>query len=235
MSTMRPWEGNQRCRGFTREKLPCGNWEILGLEFCLQHVPDDLLEEAEEITGLTRCRHESGCQQICATGSTICKNHGGQIGGYQRKVGAQRIANDKAEFALGAIMGENGNRLLNALPVENPLEDLLAVAGEIREFKDILREIIADIDPKSYRYRADKVGEQVRAELLLYERGLDRYATLLVQITRLNIEERLAAVREKMAQAIEHALTMSLEASGLDLDGQDKARKVLRRELKAVA
>jgi hypothetical protein len=235
MSTMRPWEGNQLCRGFNSQVLPCGNREILGLEFCLSHVPGELLEEAEEITGLTRCRHPSGCQVICPAGCTTCKNHGSQIGSFQRKLASQRIANDKAEVALVAIMGVNGNRLISALPVENPLEDLLAVAGEIREFKNILREIISRIDPTGYRYRSDKAGEQVRAELLLYERGLDRYATLLVQITRLNIEERLAAVREKMAQAIEHALTMSLEASGLDLEGQDKARKVLRRELKAVA
>jgi hypothetical protein len=84
------------------------------------------------------------------------------------------------------------------------------------------------------RYAHSKIGEQLRAEILLYERALERYATILLNIAKLNIADRLATVEEKQIQAIETALDAALNETGLDLVGQDKARKALRRHLKAV-
>ena len=34
----------------------CGDLEIEGLEYCLAHMPEDLLAEAEAITGVRRAR-----------------------------------------------------------------------------------------------------------------------------------------------------------------------------------
>jgi hypothetical protein len=52
-------------------------------------------------------------------------------------------------------------------------------------------------------------------------------------MTRLGIEDRLARVDEIWVATIERALIAALEASGLDLAGQHKARQVLRVQLEA--
>jgi hypothetical protein len=69
--------------------------------------------------------------------------------------------------------------------------------------------------------------------VVLYERALERLATCLINIIKLGIEDRLATIEKKQVQAIEQALVLALEASGSDLDGQARARKVLIRELVA--
>ena len=61
---LHPWEGTGYCVGVTRSGLPCSNREIQGTGWCLHHVPDELLELAEQIRGgARRCRHGSGCRQ----------------------------------------------------------------------------------------------------------------------------------------------------------------------------
>jgi hypothetical protein len=87
---LRPWEGVTLCLGTTRTGHRCGCREIEGLDFCLHHVPGELLEEAEALVGFRRCRHKSGCRQFAVAGSdpVRCKNHGCNRGsvGYKRAI-----------------------------------------------------------------------------------------------------------------------------------------------------
>jgi hypothetical protein len=241
MAGGRTWEGEVPCKGIANSGLPCGEKEIAGLEYCLHHVPDDLLEEAEEVTGIRRCRYhfleEDACRNyaVSSTEPPQCKDHGANSGSYQSKIAAGREVQGRATDRLAEIMAENGERLLTAPPVDDPLGELLALAGEVREMKEILRRVVSYLFSKDrVRYAHSKIGEQLRAEILLYERALERYAAILLNIAKLNIADRLATVEEKQIQAIETALDAALNETGLDLVGQDKARKALRRHLKAV-
>ena len=221
-------DGGRRCR----------HHEVDGLGYCVQHVPDDLLEEAEELTGRFRCRDGFGgpgaCTQLAVKGTDPprCKNHGANAGGVISKQAAVRNVEGTVTDRMAEIMAENGDRLLNPRRLGNPLVELLQVAAEMAEWKDILREIVAYLFSRErIRSSHSKVGEQLRAEVLLYERALERLAAALERITKLGIEARLAAIEERQAELVERALTASLTASGLDLVGQEKARAVLRREL----
>lgn len=231
-------EGSVRC-GWAFGGSRCGHNEIDGLEFCLQHVPDDILEEAEEITGMRRCRHRFGepdaCRQISVnvTEPPMCKNHGANSGSYQSKIGHQRKAEERSQARLGEVMTEHGMALLNAQPIENPLEELLKLAGEILALKDVLRGMVAKMDVASWRYTRSQAGEQLRAEITLYERSTERLAAILVQIAKLNIEGMLARIKAEQVAQIERALQVALQASGASIEGQDTARQVLLRELTA--
>ena len=90
-------------------------------------------------------------------------------------------------------------------------------------------------DLKHLRYGTEGGGEQLRAEVAVLERAMDRCGKLLTDLARLNIEERLAAVREATARMLEQALDVALEASGVSLDGKAKAREAFRRNLRIVA
>jgi len=227
-----PWEGSAGC-GQPR----CRNREIDGLGWCFRHVPGDLLDEAEEITGLRRCRVRGAgpeaCHQVARKGSDPprCGNHGGPASTADAKA-ARNVVEGSVLDRMAAIMAEHGDRLLDPPPVENPLTELLGLAAEMREWKVILQQIVAYLFSRQrIRSSHDKVGEQLRAEVLLYERAIERLAKIYQDIVRLGIESRLAAIEESQARMVEQALAAALNASGLDLVGQESARQALRREL----
>ena len=238
MRVIRPGEGELLCAW----PAGCRNHEIDGLEFCLQHVPDDMLDEAEEITSTRRCRHgfgEPGACRNLATGGTAparCKVHGANAGGVISKQASTRVVEGRVQDRLAQIMAESGERLLSPRPIGNPLAELLQLAAEMGEWKTIMQEIVLYLLSKDrIRSAHNRVGEQLRAEVLLFERAQERYAKILLDIQKAGIEARLAAIEEHQVRMVEQALTAALTASGLDLLGQDKARTVLRRELVKVA
>lgn len=101
-----PWEGSAWCAGVTRGGLPCGNREIEGLGWCLHHVPDELLDEAEEIRGARRCTHRSGCRGYAKEGTVPprCKTHGANLGSKQSMQAAARVVEGRIAARLAEIM-----------------------------------------------------------------------------------------------------------------------------------
>jgi hypothetical protein len=94
MAVRRPWDGVVPCAGTTRAGQPCRIPEIDGLDYCLQHMPDELLEEAETITDFYRCHHESGCRSYAVAGTVPprCKCHGANRGSVMWKQAMMRLA-----------------------------------------------------------------------------------------------------------------------------------------------
>ena len=90
---LHPWEGPAYCAGTTRAGLPCTQKEIRTVGWCLAHVPDELLELAEEIRGAQRCRVRDGCRQYAVEGTLppMCKVHGANIGSVQYRQAAMRV------------------------------------------------------------------------------------------------------------------------------------------------
>lgn len=228
----------RKCQETAASGLRCGNDEAEGLEYCVLHVPDELLDEAEEITGRRRCRHRYGgsgaCRRYAIEGSDPpeCDAHGHrQRPGLVKAAYAENLA-DK----LAKIMREGGEKLLDPDPLADPLSELLSVAAEMKALKDILRETCAGLmGNNQLRYAHSKAGEQARMEILLYERAVERFVKVLIDISKLRIEDRLAGVREQTAQMLERALDAALQDSGVGLEGQDKARQAFRRHLRVVA
>jgi hypothetical protein len=236
------WEGSQLCRGTTRGKQRCTDFEIDGLEHCLHHVPDEMLDEAEEITGMRRCRTRFGqpdaCRQYAVAGTVppACTNHGANIGSVTSIEAEKRKINEAAAQHLGEIMAADpGNWLEGAQPVEDPLTELLELAGRIKLMETRLSEMVAKLDLSKWRYTRDRMGEQIRAEIILLERAQERFAQILVQIAKLNITERLAKIEQRKLDTLERAMTMAFQAAKVTPEGREEGLKVLRRELKAVA
>lgn len=238
-----PWNGPKRCTGKQAGGLPCTELEIDGLEHCFWHVPEEYLEEAEEITGLRRCRAPGGCPVLAVEGTVPprCAPHGAREGSVWSKQAANRVIEGRVLSRFEEIMSRDGERLLNPPKLGDPFTELLSLAAEVKEMKNMLLEVVSTMKPGQYRY-AGKTGEQARAEIVLLERAQERLATVLTNIIKLGIEDRLAGVEERTVDLIERALDMAVKAgvtagvaSGSDLDGQHAAREVLRRELPVLA
>jgi hypothetical protein len=157
------------------------------------------------------------CHGSPVTGSDRCRMHLG----------------DKAPAVIAeAKLQEQAERLLyqrDAPPVTNPLEALQRLAGRAAAWEEVIGEKVNEL--RSLRYSTEG-GEQLRAEIAVMERAFDRLGRLLVDIAKLNIEGRLATVREATAQMLEQALQAALASSGCDLDGQQRAQEAFRRNLR---
>lgn len=135
-----------------------------------------------------------------------------------------------------AALNDRAGRLLykhDAEPVTNPLEALQRLAGRFAHAEEVIGDTVNELH--SWRYEGKESGEQLRAEIGMLERAMSQLGRLLVDIAKLNIEERLAAVREKTAVMLEEALAAALMKSGANLEGQAAAREEFKRRLRVVA
>lgn len=100
-----PWEGPRFCAGTTRMGTACCTREIGDLGWCLAHVPDDLLDAAEELRGARRCRTRDGCRQYAVAGTLpACKCHGANIGSVQYRQAAMRVVEQRIGLAFERII-----------------------------------------------------------------------------------------------------------------------------------
>lgn len=232
----------RKCLGLTTVGVRCGNPEVEGLEYCVLHVPDEYLEEAEDICGMRRCRAKFGTPQACRVWAVAgsdppkCGLHGQAPGSLNRTISTRRFYNEKMGEQLAEILKDGGEKLLRPDPLADPLSELLDMAAEMKALKDVLRDITAGlmVDNK-IRYQHNKAGEMARMEILLYERAVERFVKVLIDISKLKIEDRLAGVREQTAAMLERALDAALEDSGVGIEGKEAARTSFRRHLKVVA
>jgi hypothetical protein len=163
-----------------------------------------------------RARNRAGgqCGRFPAPGALVCSMHGAKAPQVQRKT-----AERNAEAAVRAALARYN---AGCEPVGDPLSALLLIAGEILKFKDYVGARVAELNAGDWRYNS-AVAEQVRGEIQLYERSLDRAAKVLAEIARLNLDERLVRLSEQQGELVVVAFERLLDALGLDDEQQERA------------
>jgi len=151
-------------------------------------------------------------------GSGNCSNHGGST-----PSGRIHALNQQAERLLYKH---------DAAPVADPLEALQRLAGRALALEETIGELVNNL--RSVRYETETGGEQLRSEVAVLERAMDRCGRLLVDIAKLNIEERLARVTEQQAQMTMEALSAALGEIGISAEQQREARVRVARHLRVV-
>lgn len=138
---------------------------------------------------------------------------------------------------------------LDVAPIDDPLTELSKLAGQVVAWKDALGEQVNRLstgtcsgcggeDPElaELRYAASGAGtEQLRAEVALFERALDRCAQVLGLIAKLGIDDRMARISERQADAVVRAVEAALAHAGVTGQPAAEARQVAARSLRAVA
>jgi hypothetical protein len=163
------------------------------------------------------------CRRFPRDHQTRCPTHGGNLPG-------PRIAAEKAR--IEERIGNAAARLGLAPSIENPLHALQQLAGEVVQWKNLCREELDNITSVS---TFSELGvETVRAEILVWERALDRAITALATLARLNIDERLARIEEQQAAMVRQAFTAGLEELGIGPEQRAEAAKVFARHLRIV-
>lgn len=180
-------------------------------------VPDDDLSYTP-CGALTRRGDGPPCRRAPAKGQKRCRLHGGAS--PQAIAKAERVAHQqKLERDIERALAK-----FDIQPVTDPLTALQLLAGEVLEWKRILLEKVSNLE--TWRYSTD-FSEQIRGEILLYERAIDRAVNVLGTIARLNIEERLTAVTEAQAARLEGAMFDAFEIVGIPITDPELRERVL--------
>jgi hypothetical protein len=103
---------------------------------------------------------------------------------------------------------------LDLPPVEDPLSELARVCAQVIAWKDSMAAKVNDLN--SLRYEGEGSGEQLRAEVALWERALDRCERFLTAMARLDIDDRLTKISEARAEMMLTVFTIALERAGVD-------------------
>lgn len=173
-------------------------------------------------------RREGTCRRPAGWGTDHagvgrCKMHLGSTQNLKLHT-AELVFRREAEKALGK---------LKIIPVEDPLTELAKLAGEVTAWKDVIAERVSFLS--DVRYDGEKTGEQIRGEVVVFERALDRCNTVLSSMARLNIDERLARVSEAQAQLVADALAAVLRDMGMDGNQQREAKTRVAEKLRLVS
>lgn len=164
------------------------------------------------------------CNDWAMIGQEVCRRHGGSAPQNRAKA-RQRIAEQQISKTLGK---------LNVTPVHDPLTALAELAGEILAWKQLAASRVAQLEQLA-RENPLIGNEDVRADVQVFERAMDRAVTVLATIARLNIDERLTKISEQQAELVKAALMGALADVGMPKEQQREAATHLARRLRVVA
>lgn len=153
-----------------------------------------------------------------------CRLHGGNTGG--QKIKAAKI---QADQEVRKVLAE-----LDVAPVDDPLTALAQLAGQVVTWQKATAVLVNRLGDQ-VRYEGVAGGEQLRAEVALYERAMDRANAVLSTIARLDIDGRLARIEETKAQLLMDAVQAGLAAIGVTGEQAATVKQVMARKLRAVA
>src|SRR4249920_3502429 len=153
-------------------------------------------------------------------GSGPCKRHGGAISGVVKHHQAILI-----EAKARTLFGQTED----ARPVDNPLAVYAEFAGKVMSWMGVLDKLCHDIDSPRY---AGLTGEQIRGEVQLYERAMDRCNTVLSTYAKLGIDERLSRITEAQQVMVMAAIEAALAAADVTGARAVEAKRAAAKRLR---
>lgn len=130
------------------------------------------------------------CGKWPIRGGVVCATHGGSIGHVKVKAAERLIEQEAMAMVSRMDIG----------PVENPLLELKLLAGRVLAWERVFDEKRQQLEEWRYTHGS---GEQLRSEVAVVERAMDRAANVLMMIAKLNLDERLVRLEEAKAALVE--------------------------------
>jgi hypothetical protein len=121
---------------------------------------------------------------------------------------------------------------IDAGPVDNPLEELQHLAGRVLAWERAIGQMVNELS--SLRYETD-FGEQLRSEVALFERAMDRCERVLVAMARLDIDDRLVKITQAQAKIVNGVILGAFEDIGLSQEQKEAVRPAIARRLRLAA
>lgn len=187
------------------------------------------IEEPREFCGHPRVTDGKPCRRRPVTGGVVCPVHGGEVGATKRAAADRR---NRAE-----VQRRMERQLLKeGYPtIDSAIDELEKIAAEAIVFKNICQQRINELLERNEKFGYEgRAGEQLRSEVAVYERALDRCNKVLVDHVRLGIAERKQKLDEQQAVLLVGVIKAILNQLDLTRDQKKLAGEVVPRELRAI-
>jgi hypothetical protein len=113
-------------------------------------------------------------------------------------------------------------------PKMNPLEALNTFIDQIMEWNDVATAQVKKLKEDEWRYEDRAGGEQLRSEIAIYERSLDRGLRALQAVAKLNLAEKYIALSEKQAELMFIVMIETLTQLGVDGNSREVQQVLLQ-------
>lgn len=167
-------------------------------------------------------RHGGRCGAQAITGTNVCRWHGGAAKQVKRKA-HERATEAKAQQVLGKLA---------YAPVSDPVSELADLAGQAAAWKELMAARVAELTKPGY---AGMTAEQTKAEVVVFERAMDRCGALLTSLAKLGLHERVVQVQEQQVAMMRQALTAALAQSSLTATQQREVVSGVAGQLRLLA
>lgn len=152
-------------------------------------------------------------------GSGVCYWHGGRSFSVSHKALRRTTLTNVAKI----------NEVVEGQLIfpDNPYDTLNSILITCRHFLEIVENKVNNIEDGEWRYK-DKAGaEQLRSEIALYERAMDRTVRAANALAKLNLEERFAKLSEQQAASMMYIVSEVFRRMGLDELQREQARQLV--------
>lgn len=177
----------------------------------------------------TKKSKQSGqrCRRWAAPGQDCCVMHGANSPGARAKA-ERRILTEQALAEAKAVLAHEG-----IAPIGNPLEEMGKVAAEVIALKDALARRVNAL--REVEHFDLKSTPQLRVEVELYERALDRSGRFLDLLVKNGFEAKRIRIAEEQAQLLAGVVQRVLAAARLTPEQGQLARAAASEEFRALA
>jgi hypothetical protein len=170
----------------------------------------------------TSKRSQERCKRAPTPGSPVCKIHGS----------ASPQAKRKAQLRLVETEARARLKRMDIEPVTDPFTELQRLAGRALAWERIVSEVVDGIG--TWRYESP-TGEQMRAELGMFERALAGCRQTLVDLARLHVDDRVLRIREREADLFERAMLATFRDLQLTEDQTRAAKSAIVGHLRSLS
>jgi hypothetical protein len=115
------------------------------------------------------------------------------------------------------------------------LEKMLEELVHVMEFEDFMRRQVSDMNPSDWRFLDRTGSEQIRSEVVLYERAMDRTARVLQGMSKMALQEKIVSLGKAQTELMIRLLMATLNDLSLDMHHITRAKTVLLQKLREEA
>lgn len=174
----------------------------------------------------TSSRSGQRCKRAPIDGGTVCATHGGRAP-QVRAAAERRLLAQAVEADAKAILAQEGLG-----PIEDPLQALAELASQARALMLAAGARVNALS--SVRYESVTGTEQLRSEMAILERAMDRTGRFLEVLQRLDYEGQRVRLAEDQGALVWDAVQRILDALGLTKEQRDLVPDVVQREFLAI-
>jgi chaperonin cofactor prefoldin len=169
------------------------------------------------------------CRRPVKPGDIHCSFHGGKIPRVRNAAQVRKNQLQAQYQVRKRIMLAGGHATM-----DDAYAELEQLAAEAAIFRQVCFERLEALKVEDWRY-AGKTGEQLRSEVALYERAMDRSQKYLMDYAKLGIAEKRVKIAEAQAMILVGVIQNVLGRLDLSRDQKRIAATVVPEELRAIA